>query len=106
MFRKARLTKLAQTPEAFEAQAEQFLSSQGFEVNADTKKLFAAFVQHLPQNEDSFDADLLGKMMRKAKANELAFYLMHPDKAPKKEQANDAEGISKATEEVVQKVSG
>lgn len=99
--KKPKLIKIALTTEGFEEQAEAFLVSQGFPVDQDGKKLFAAFIQHLPQDNDSFDPDLLGKMMRKAKANELAFYMMHPDKAPKKEQENGKEGISEATEKVV-----
>lgn len=99
--KKPKLIKIAQTVEGFEEQAEAFLVMQGFPVDQDGKKLFAAFIQHLPQTEDSFDPDLLGRMMRKARANELAFYMMHPDKAPKKEQENGKEGISEASEEVV-----
>lgn len=102
MFRnKPKLIKIAQTAEAFDEQATTFLTTQGFPVDNDGKKLFAAFIQHLPQDNDSFDPDLLGKMMRKARANELAFYMMHPDKAPKKDQANDQEGITEASKEVV-----
>jgi hypothetical protein len=101
MLRKAKQIKIAQTLEGFASQAESFLSSQGFEVSEDNKKLFAAFIQHTPQDQDSFDPDLLARMMRKAKANELAFYLMHPDKAPKKEQQDDAETTTEATTKVV-----
>jgi hypothetical protein len=99
--KKPKLIKLAQTSKGFEEQAEAFLVTQGFPVDGDGKKLFAAFVQHLPQDNDSFDPDLLGRMMRKARANELAFYMMHPDKAPKKEQENGKEGLSETSEEVV-----
>lgn len=99
--KKPKLIKIDLTSEGFEKQAEDFLVEQGFPVDQDGKKLFAAFIQHLPQDQDSFDPNLLGKMMRKARANELAFYLMHPDKAPKKEQANGKEGISEASKEVV-----
>lgn len=99
--KKPKLIKISLTSEGFEEQAEAFLVSQGFPVDQDGKKLFAAFIQHLPQDNDSFDPELLGRMMRKARANELAFYLMHPDKAPKKEQENGKEGISEASKEVV-----
>lgn len=99
--KKPKLIKIAQTAEGFEEQATAFLVTQGFPVDQDGKKLFAAFIQHLPQDNDSFDPDLLGRMMRKARANELAFYMMHPDKAPKKEQSNGKEGISEASEEMV-----
>lgn len=99
--KKPKLIKIAQTAEGFEEQAEAFLVTQGFPVDQDGKKLFAAFIQHLPQDNDSFDPDLLGRMMRKARANELAFYMMHPDRAPKKEQDNGKERISEASEEVV-----
>jgi len=102
--RKPKLIKIAQTAEGFEEQAESFLVSQGFPVDSDGKKLFAAFIQHLPQDNDSFDPDLLGRMMRKARANELAFYMMHPDKAPKKE-TNGQEETTGSTEKVVQQVS-
>lgn len=99
--KKPKRIKIAQTAEGFEEQAEAFLVTQGFPVDQDGKKLFAAFIQHLPQDHDDFDPDLLGRMMRKARANELAFYMMHPDKAPKKEQENGKEGISEASKEVV-----
>lgn len=101
LLRKPKLIKIAQTAEEFDQQATSFLSSQGFPVDSDGKKLFAAFIQHLPQDNDSFDPDLLGRMMRKARANELAFYVMHPDKAPKKEQEDGKEGTAKTSEEVV-----
>lgn len=101
LLRKPKLIKIALTAEGFAEQAEAFLVSQGFPVDADGKKLFAAFIQHLPQDNDSFDPELLGRMMRKARANELAFYLMHPEKAPKKEQDNGKEAVSEASKEVV-----
>lgn len=101
MFRKAKLIRLEQTQEGFNAQAESFLSEHGFGVSEESKKLFAAFVQHLPQTEDSFDPVLLAKMMRKARANELAFYLMHPERAPKKEQTDGSETTSETSTEVV-----
>ena len=101
MLRKAKQIKIAQTLEGLSAQAESFLTSQGFEVSNDNKKLFAAFIQHTPQDQDSFDPDLLARMMRKAKANELAFYIMHPDKAPKKEQQDESETTTEATAKVV-----
>ena len=101
MLRKAKQIKIAQTLEEFSSQAESFLVSQGFEVSEDNKKLFAAFIQHTPQDQDSFDPNLLARMMRKAKANELAFYLMHPDKAPKKEQQDESKTTTEVTAKVV-----
>jgi len=99
--RRTKKVKLAQTLEGLNSQADNFLKSQGFESTETNKKLFAAFIQHMPQDQDSFDPNLVGRMMRKAKANELAFYIMHPDKAPKSEQQDGSETIQKVTAEVV-----
>lgn len=100
--RKPKQIKIALTSKGLEQQAVEFLASQGFPTDQEGKRLFAAFIQHLPQDQDSFDPELLGRMMRKAKANELAFYMMHPEKAPTEEQTNDKEGTAKTSEEVVQ----
>lgn len=101
MLKRNKTIKLAQTLEGLTKQAEDFLQSNGFEVTDDNKKLFAAFVQHSPPDQDSVDPLLVARMMRKAKANELAFYMMHPDKAPKKEQSNESETTIEATAKVV-----
>lgn len=77
-----RKVKLAQTAEGFEKQAETFLSRNGFPIDGAHKKLFAAFIQHLPEDNDFFNPERLARVMRKAKANELAFYLMHPERRP------------------------
>lgn len=100
MLKRNKQIKLAQTLEGLHLQAEQFLEDAGFGVTDNNKKLFAAFIQHYPQDQDTIDPDLVARMMRKAKANELAFYMMHPDKAPK-EDKDESETISKTTTEVV-----
>lgn len=97
MFR--RKVKFAQTQEGFNKQAETFLSKNGFPTSPEYKKLYAAFVQHMPEHQDTFNPTLLARIIRKAKVNELAFYMMHPDKLPKKEE----NGPESTPEEVVQK---
>lgn len=99
MLKRNKTIKLAQTLSGLHLQAEQFLEEAGFDVTDDNKKLFAAFVQHCPPDQDSIDPDLVARMMRKAKANELAFYIMHPDKAPKED--SDGPEITETTTEVV-----
>lgn len=99
MFKRNKPIKLAQTLEGLHIQAEDFLESNGFPVTDANKKLFAAFIQHCPQDQDSVDPGLVARMMRKAKANELAFYIMHPDKAPKDD--DESETISETTTKVV-----
>lgn len=80
-----RRLKLPQTQEAFDSLAENFLIAHGFDNTLEYKKLFAAFVQHAPEGEDSFCPKLMAKKIRKQKANEFAFYVMYPEKRPKKE---------------------
>lgn len=100
MLKRKKLVRIAQTLNELHLQAEEFLENEGFPITDDNKKLFAAFIQHYPQDQDTFDPHLLARMMRKAKANELAFYIMHPDKAPK-EDVDGPEAISKTATEVV-----
>ena len=88
-----RKIKLAQTDEAFQAQAEKFLIDNGFEVNDNFKALFGSFVQMLSQHEDEFDPEFVAKSIRKAIANEFAFYLIHPNKRPVKDEPKEVSGI-------------
>lgn len=83
--------KLAQTQEEFDAQADKYLADYGFPVNEEYRALFGSFIQHSDANEDTFNPDLMAKRIRKAKATEFAFYLIKPDRRPKKEEATDVE---------------
>lgn len=104
MFRKTKTVKLAQTLQTFKAQADSFLKSEGFPLEDDYRKLYGSFIQMLPPHQDEFEPKKVAAMMRKAIANELAFWTMHPEKLIQKE-ADDAKRLEKATSEVVQKVS-
>lgn len=83
LLKRSNRIPLAQTQEAFEAQATQFLIGQGFPDTIEYRKMFGAFIQHSKETEDTFDPDLLARCIRKAKAAEFAFYLMHPERKEK-----------------------
>lgn len=91
--------KLAETQEAFEAQAEWFLSKHGLPTDQETKGMYASFVQCSDQNSNYIDSKLVASQVRKQLANKFAFYMMHPDKKPK----NESKDITAA---VVQEVKG
>ena len=82
MLFKPRRIKLAQNQNDFDAQARSFLESSGIEVTEFTLSLFAASVQHGPQDEDDFEPKATAKRIRKAIASQLAYYLIHPEKRP------------------------
>jgi len=82
--------KLALSQEEFDGQAEFFLIQYGFPSTDEYRKLFAAFVQVSPDSEDDFDPEYLAKCIRKAKAKEYAFYLMHPERRKKAEAPVEA----------------
>lgn len=92
--KKPKRIKFAQDQASFDAQAREFLETNGFPVDGAHEKLFGAFVQHSDEREDSFDPVSLAKAMRKQKANELAFYLMYPEKRPKEEVVATSEANS------------
>lgn len=79
-----RRVKLPQTQEAFDKLTDDVLLSQGFDLTPEYRKLFAAFIQHAPEHDDTFDPKIIAKKIRKQKANELAFYVMYPEKRPVK----------------------
>lgn len=84
-FLKPKRIKLAQSMPEFEEQALNFLQDNGFPVDPDHLAMYGAFVSHSDQMEDSIDPVELAKAIRKSRANQLAFYLIHPDKKPKEE---------------------
>jgi hypothetical protein len=92
--------KLAQTQEAFDAQADAYLVEYGFPVDDEYRALFGSFIQHSDDKEDTFDPVLMAKRIRKAKATEFAFYLIKPERRPKKEatdvESTEDKAVSKA----------
>lgn len=92
MFRKR--VKLPQTQESFNACASKFLLENGFEDTNYYHRIFATFIQHLPDDTDSFDSKKMARMIRKYKAQGFAFYLIHPDKLEKKQEDEQSEKTS------------
>lgn len=80
-----RKLKLAQTQQAFDTQADEFLLANGFKADDSYRALYASMVQHLPEDADEFTPSFVAKRMRKQIASELAFYLIHPERRPKPE---------------------
>lgn len=99
LWKSRKLVPLAQSSEAMEAQASSFLETNGFPNTAEYRKLFGAFVQHLPEHQDSFDPRALASMIRKARANEAAFYMMYPERKPKAEGDGPKETASEVVPE-------
>jgi hypothetical protein len=97
---KPKTITLAQTQEAFDAQVDEFLVSEGFEVNQENRAMFAAAIQHSDSNEDSFNPKAIGKMMRKAVATRLAFYVIHPSKRPQPVAPSEPEATSESHSKV------
>lgn len=93
---KPQQTKLPLKQADFDAMADAFLVEHGFEVDAKHRALFGAFIQHSPEDSDSFAPLLLARRIRKQLANELAFYLIYPDKRPKPQAASGSEESKKA----------
>lgn len=71
--------------EEFDAQAVTFLETNGFPLTEEYKGLFAMFIQHSADDDDTFDPDRIARCIRKAKAKEYAYYLIHPEKRAKPE---------------------
>lgn len=86
------LPKLAQTQETFDAQADEFLANEGFPVNDEYRMLYGTFVQHSGDSSDTLDINLMAQRIRKAKANEFAFYLIQPKRRPKPPTGDDNNG--------------
>lgn len=90
---------LAQTQEDFDKQAEEFLASNGFPLDNNYKAMFGQYIQMSPPNEDTYSPKSLAKHIRKAVANELAYYLIKPEKRPVKEASSEPvqdSGVSEA----------
>jgi len=100
-----RKVKFAQDVAGLTKQADTFLKNNGFPATPEYRKLFGAFIQHLPETQDWFDPSRVAAMMRKARANEAAFWVMNPERweAEKKKakEASDAETTKSATSKVV-----
>lgn len=95
--RKSKRVSLPQTQAEFDALAVSFLDEQGFPVNESYQAFFAAHVQSLPNDEDTFDPEKMAKAMRRARVNELAFFLIHPHKRPKIEDTSKADDLVSET---------
>ena len=94
-----RKVKLATTQEAFDKQADEFLKKYGFEATEETRAMFGALVQHSDDKEDWFDPELAARQIRKAFATRCAFYLIYPDKRPKKEEASSEQATVSTAKE-------
>ena len=75
-----RRVRFAQNVAELTLQAGKFLSSNGFPNTVEYRKLFGAFIQHLPGHQDWFNPARVAAMLRKARANEAAFWMMNPDR--------------------------
>lgn len=78
-----RKVKLPQSQAEFDLLIEAFLVSNGFPNNRAYQNAVASMIQHLPNDQDYFYPKTMAAQMRRAKAGELAFYLIYPDKRPK-----------------------
>lgn len=95
---------LAQTIEAFNAQSEKFLELAGFPVDARHKFYLGQLIQQLPEHQDYYDTEIMAASIRRAIANEFAYYLIRPERQPGPQ--NGQEAAASADQEMVQKVSG
>lgn len=108
--RKKKTTRLATDVESMQAQADDFLVSQGFPVNKKYRQVFGTFVQHLPNNEDEFCPEDIAKAIRRAEANEAAYYgLINPPpvsvvEAPTDTVISEQSTTENATDKVEAKV--
>ena len=93
-----RRVKLAQTQEELDVQIDGFLESNQFPLTQEYRHLAGVFIQHLGDTEDSFDPVDLAKRIRAARAKQLAFYVIHPEKRP---NVDGSKKVSSATEKVV-----
>lgn len=86
--------KLPTSQEGMDALCDAFLAKNGFEVNDEMRALFGSYVQHSDERDDTFSPKALAKCIRKALANQCAFYLIHPSrraKAPEAEPKDEQE---------------
>lgn len=81
--------KLPTTQEGMDLLVDSFLSGNNFPVDEEHRALFGMFIQQSDANEDFFEPKLLASQMRKALSIRCAFYLIHPSKRPKKEEASN-----------------
>jgi hypothetical protein len=85
--------KLPTTQEAMDALCDSFLEKNGFAVNDEMRALFGSYVQHSDERDDTFSPSALAKCIRKALANQCAFYLIHPSRRAKPpEEPKDEQG--------------
>jgi len=103
-------TKLATNYDDLLAQREVFLEKEGLEPNEVNRHLFAVMIQHLPEDQDWIDFTLLGRRVRKALANEAAYYLLHPAKYQQmlveKSREKEQQGVESAPKEVGKEAQG
>lgn len=94
--RKPKLVKLPQTQVEFDALSISFLEEHGFPLSEEYQAFFGAHIQSLPGDDDEFDGVALAKRMRRSRVNELAYYLIHPEKRPKPEETQQDEAVQEA----------
>lgn len=100
MFKKR--VKLAQSMGDFEAQAVDFLQDNGFPITPEFLKLYGTLIQHSSENDDTFSPSELAKKIRKLRANEFAFYLVHPERKPKDDKEEEAQPRSVESEVAIE----
>ena len=101
MFRKK--LKLKQTYKEFVEQADEFLATNNFPVDDNARRMYATFIQHYGQSDDTVDPKTLAAMIRKSIANAHAFDLIQECVKKEKEAAKkkaDDEAAQKAPESV------
>lgn len=98
-----RTVKLPFTQEKVDALVEVLLLNGGIPVDSSSTGYAGQFIQSFaPRAQDWFYVEDFLSFVRRALANECAYFLIHPDNRPKDETDNDTGTVSEATEEVVQ----
>lgn len=74
---------LPQTQADMDQLAIDFLQESNLPDTNDMKALFGSFISHADPQQDTFDPELVARMIRKQIANSLVYYLVHPERRPK-----------------------
>jgi|SRR6478736_5265420 len=102
MFKKK--VSIATSYEEMQIQVEEFLNQNDLPFDDLHVRMFAHMIQNLPQDQDWFDPKQMAASLRKARANEAAFYLIYPDKRPQEStNATPSEKVDGEVGEAAQK---
>lgn len=95
---------LATTVEDIQAQADAFLSANGFPINQKYRQIFGQYVQMLPAEQAHYFPKDAATMIRKAEANEAAYFgLIKPPAAQPAPEPTDDKASTKSTSSEVEK---